>query len=232
MMLLYCLCDSFRVIWIAFHWQDLQMFESSVSSLIQFWTFHGFSYFCITKRSFRARKSKKKKKKQFGCRLHRCTWVHYTFNLSAADTIGLQSEMIIWSHYRRKLKMRGTMRGAQKGGNLLRRCVLKISRCWVFIPAAQSEFFFFPSGEMARSVAGQIEGGVTEVIISSLSGCNAHLSLILSNSSKWNWCRGKKRINTRVPPCGARLMWDKEPLESQLSRTLPPKEIIQILISY
>lgn len=59
MMLLYCLCDSYRVIWIAFHWQDLQMFESSVSSLIQFWTFHGFSYFCITKRSFWSRKSKK-----------------------------------------------------------------------------------------------------------------------------------------------------------------------------
>lgn len=98
-------------------------------------------------------------------------------------------------------------------------------------PAGPKWVFFF-STEMAGCVAGQIEGGVTEVIISSLSGCNAHLSLILSNSSKWDWCRGKKQINTRVPPCGARLMWDEEPLESQLSRTLPPKEIIHIVISY
>lgn len=89
-----------------------------------------------------------------------------------------------------------------------------------------------PAGPKWGGSLRQTEGGVAEVIISSLSGCDAHLSLILSNSSKWDWCRGKKQINTRVPPCGARLMWDEERLESQLSRTLPPKEIIHILISY
>lgn len=166
------------------------------------------------------------RKKQFGCRLHHCTWVHYTFKPehsrynrpSKRDDylIPLSPQIENARHNTRSSEGRATSRNSAG-------CVLKkISHCWVVMPPAQSE--------LARCVRLRV---VSQRLSSaSLSGCDAHLSLILSNSSKWDWCRGKKQINTRVPPCGARLMWDGERLESQLSRTLPPKEIIHILISY
>lgn len=166
-----------------------------------------------------------RKKKQFGCRLHHCTWVHYTFKPehrrynrpSKRDDylIPLSPQIENARHNTRSSEGGATSRNAAG-------CVLK----------NLSLLSSHPAGPKWAGSLRHTEGGVAEVIISSLSGCDAHLSLILSNSSKWDWCRGKKQINTRVPPCGARLMWDEERLESQLSRTLPPKEIIHILISY
>lgn len=136
-MLFHCLCDSdWIIIWIAFNWQDFKMFCFCVHSLIQFWTFQGNLFFPVKPKGTFLRK-----KKQFGCRLHHCTLVHYTFNPSTADTIGLQSEMIIWSHYRRKLKTRNNTRGSE--GRATSRnaaaCVFKISHCQVVIPPARSE---------------------------------------------------------------------------------------------
>lgn len=140
MMLFHCLYDSdWIIIWIAFNWQDFNMFAlgSSVSSLIQFWTFPGIYYFLLNQKVFFLEKEK-------------AIWMQTSsLHLSA---LHIQPEQ---SRYNRPSKRndylvplspqienarhntpssegRATSRNAA-------RCVLKISSCWVVIPPAQSE---------------------------------------------------------------------------------------------
>lgn len=194
-MLFHCLCDSdWIIIWIAFNWQDFKMFALGSSVSTRSFNFEPFkaiySFLLNQKVLFWERKSNLDA--DFITALECITHSTRAQPIQSAFKARWLSDPIIAANWKREEQHAGLRRV----GDLSQRCRVRLQN--LSLPSSH------PAGPKWGGSLRQTGGGVTEVIISSLSGCDAHLSLILSNSSKWDWCRVKKQINTRVPPCGER----------------------------